>query len=165
MKECRKERFLTKEFADKALDIYNKKFTRSSKKLTASYFCDSCKTWHLTSQVNYKKMYLDVKSKLDETQELLKSREKELFKRIDEIKGLKTSKTKTEGSNNLQIKVINVNSENQKLKRKVLVFKKKFTEKAKEFLDLKNLVLKHNKRGSFEELSKIINNKYNKNGS
>lgn len=160
MKECRKERFLTKEFADQAIEIYNKKFTRSKKKLTSSYFCDSCKTWHLTSQVNYKKMYFNVLEKLSETEVLLKSRERELFKRIDEIKGLKASKTKTEGNNNLQIKVINVNSENEKLKRKVLVFKKKFTEKAKDFLDLKNLVLKHNKRGSFSELSKIIETKF-----
>ena len=91
--KCTKESFLTKEFADKALEIYNKKYNRkdAKRKLTRSYLCKKCNTYHLTSQEdNYQTALYKVRKELHETKIALKDKEAQLLKRIHEVKRLKT---------------------------------------------------------------------------
>jgi hypothetical protein len=93
--KCVKESFSSKEFADKAIEIYNKKYNRkdAKRKLTRSYLCRKCNTYHLTSQEdNYQTALYKVRKELHETKLLLAKREKELFQRINEIKKLKNKK-------------------------------------------------------------------------
>ena len=91
MEKCTKESFQTRELAEKFIEIYNAKYNRkdNERKLTGSYFCKKCNTFHLTSQENYRTALFKVKKELHETKILLKSRETELFKRIDEAKKMK----------------------------------------------------------------------------
>jgi len=157
MEKCKKESFLTKEFADKAIEMYNKKYNRKEgdKMLTNSYLCTKCNTWHLTSQDNYRTALYKTKKELHETKILLASREAELFKRIDEIKKLKSKQP-------LRNAVLEKELEKYKLITKE--FKIKFESKSKDFLNLKNFILKHNKKGSLDKIEEIINSKFTNNG-
>jgi len=91
--KCTKESFLTKEFADGAIVIYNKKYNRqdAKRKLTRSYLCKKCNTYHLTSQPdNYQTALYKVRKELHETKMALKDKDAELLKRIHEVKRLNT---------------------------------------------------------------------------
>lgn len=91
--KCTKESFLTKEFADKVLEIYNKKYNRkdAKRKLTRSYLCKKCNTYHLTSKEdNYQTALYKVRKELHLTKIALKDRDAELLKRIHEVKRLNT---------------------------------------------------------------------------
>ena len=91
--KCVKESFSSKEFADKAIEIYNKKYNRrdNKRKLTRSYLCKKCNTYHLTSQPdNYQTALYKVRKELHLTKIALKDKDAELLKRIHEVKRLNT---------------------------------------------------------------------------
>jgi len=92
MVTCKKESFLTKELAEKFIEIYNNSYNtkEGERKLTMSYHCKKCNTFHLTSQDNYQTKLRKVEKELHETKLLLASRESELLKRIHEAKNLNT---------------------------------------------------------------------------
>lgn len=164
MEKCKKESFLTKEFADKAIEMYNKKYNRKEgdKMLTNSYLCTKCNTWHLTSQDNYRTALYKTKKELHETKILLASREAELFKRIDEAKKLKLKPPSA--NNNFAIENLKLKKELERCKSLTKSFRLKFESKSKDFLNLKNFILKHNKKGSLDKIEEIIKSKFTNNG-
>ena len=86
--QCKKTTYSSKEFAD--LDVARFANSSREKKPTYSYRCKICQGWHITSRDNYQTKLRKVEKELLETKLLLESKDKELLKRIHEVKNLKT---------------------------------------------------------------------------
>lgn len=154
--KCTKESFVSKEFADQALELYNKKYDRNlGKKLTNSYLCPKCGTWHLTSNGSYQSRLKRVEQELLETKQLLAKREDELFKRMDEMKVLRNK-----GTSKSQIDVRKLSIRFEKLKRRSDGFRKRFEEKANQYNHFKNMVLKYNKSGRIDLIIELIQKEF-----
>lgn len=97
---CKKTSYGTEEFALKHIEIINKKSNRSLTPKSV-YFCKKCNTWHITKQESVE--YL--KRQLAENNELLKSREEELFKVKIMLKNIENLRNNSLGTNDFQIKI------------------------------------------------------------
>jgi hypothetical protein len=74
--ECTKVKFSTQEYADYHISKHKKRAEKSGKR-ARSYECPFCKSWHITSRVDYRQAILD-------SDDLL-TRNRELEEKIKEI--------------------------------------------------------------------------------
>ena len=150
--KCKKTSYSTKQFALEHIAIIAKKSTRDQSPKSA-YLCKHCNTWHITKQESL----ASLKELLKEKEDLLKSREEELFKLKVFVKNLENHRNNSLGTNELQIKIRKLEKENSEIKSLKASYGKKFNETSVKLNTIKNIINKGEKNGfSFEQFIEKI---------
>jgi hydrogenase maturation factor HypF (carbamoyltransferase family) len=148
--KCKKTSYSTKQFALEHIAIIAKKSTRDQSPKSA-YLCKHCNTWHITKQESI----ASLKELLKEKEDLLKSREEELFKLKVFVKNLDNNRNNSLGTNELQLKIRRLEKENSEIKLLKASYGKKFDEASTKLNTVKNIVYKGIKKGY--KLEEFIN--------